>query len=200
MKFRSVIIIGLVAFLVAGILIGCEETYNKSVRKDRIVTDQQLQHYQTVQPVPVFDYSIPRDVLTQIYTILTIGAVSTYTVVTDDFGGVFYQGPSIGFPIPADVQLTNPLQAMHYDGAVVEQMEPNGLYSSKNTNATYVLWVQEDGSVAPGYYELRANAFMYPVVKTDKGWVKAEGASATTTIDMTRIRSSADAIGKQLGK
>lgn len=46
---------------------------------------------------------------------------------------------------------------------VVEQAEPNGLFSSKNTSATWVLCQLPNGDIAPVYIETRVTVYPWPV-------------------------------------
>ncbi len=74
---------------------------------------------------------------------------------------------SIGYPIPYDVQLTNPLKVTYAgENVVIEQPEPSGLYSSKNTVATWVREVIEIGGktiVTPIYIEDKVTCYAYPI-------------------------------------
>jgi hypothetical protein len=71
--------------------------------------------------------------------------------------------PSIGFGIPYDVSLTNPLQYVGSGGAVIEQAEPNGLFASKSTSATWVMCTDAAGGIAPIYVEGKVTVYPYPV-------------------------------------
>jgi hypothetical protein len=65
------------------------------------------------------------------------------------------------------VQLTNPLRvAYSSSGAVIEQAEPNGLFSSKATSATWVRCITKvNGQVmeSPVYIEGKVTAYPYPL-------------------------------------
>ena len=140
--------------------------------------------YAKAQPVPVFDFSIPRDVYIQIYNVVTSEARTTYSVITSITGEVIYSGPSIGYAIPCDAQLTNPLQPA-YEGTVIEQAEPNGLFSSKNTDGTWVLFVDSDGSVTPIYTEQKVTTFPFAVVRNSNGeWVRADSTPASMKVNI----------------
>jgi len=66
---------------------------------------------------------------------------------------------------------------------VNEQTEPNGLFSSKNTDGTWVLFVDENGDIAPIYSEHKVTVFPFAVVKNDSGeWVRANSQPASFTI------------------
>lgn len=117
----------------------------------------QQQQYVKVQPIPFYEFSLERDVAIQLYNARN-EARNTHTVVYTQMGQPLWDCPSIGFPIPYDVQLTNPLKT---NG--IEQAEPNGLYSSKNTAATWVLCVDDAGNVTPVYAEPTVIAYPFPV-------------------------------------
>lgn len=158
--------------------------------RDRDIVNDQQAHYASTQPIPFFDYSMPRDVLIQIYRAIIAGNRNTYTIVESITGETKWECPSIGYPIPADTQLTNPLKtAYHYhDSAVIEQPEPNGLFSSKNTDGTWILCVDINGKPVPIYTEQKATAFPFAVKKSGEQWVRADQEPASTTIDLSAVK------------
>ena len=154
---------------------------------------QQRQHYEISQPVPAFEWSLERDVLIQLY-LARNEALATYTVITSSFGDLIYQCASIGYPMAANTQLTNPEAA--YDDAnscscetgsvVLPQIQPNGLYND-NGWGTWVMCVLEDGTVYPYYTEQNAHTWPFVVTQAEDGsWVPAEGAVPSKTLDITR--------------
>lgn len=161
-----------------------------AVKNDSWTVDSQQQVYSRNQPIPFFDWSQDRDALIQIY-VAKNEARTTYTVVTADGSGqVLFTCPSVGFAIPADTQLTNGLQALDYTGyPVVEQAEPNGLYSSKNTDGTYVLCVREDGNITPVYTEAKVTTYPFPV-RVENGQIVDAGGSSSIILDLTRKPSA----------
>lgn len=161
---------------------------NQSVTHDQDQTNSQLQQYQKVQPVPYYDWSEQRNTLIQIYNAKN-EARETWAVIESITGEALWACPSIGFPIPADTQLTNPDQiavtqngSTWYDG-VVPQMEPDGLYASSGTDATYVLCVRPDGKAVPIYTEQKVSTFPFPVHVVDGKIVDDNGAS-TIIVDV----------------
>ena len=73
-----------------------------------------------------------------------------------------------GFGIPYDTSLTNPLKPYYYSsGSVaVEQAEPNGIFASKNSAATWVMCVIQEGARAttvPVYIESKVTVYPFPV-------------------------------------
>jgi len=117
--------------------------------------------------MPQFDWSLERNVAIQLYTARN-EKVATWTVWRSDLGMVEGDCPSIGYPIPYDTSLTNPLQQTtpYSSGSVIEQAEPNGLFSSKNSIATWVRCVVEVNNKtmeAPVYIESKVTAYPFPV-------------------------------------
>lgn len=167
-----------VVFVVAvlGLLCVGADDCSSQESKDRDTVAEQQRIYGTTQPVPMFKWSQDRDNLIQIYRMKN-EARTTYAVVRSMTGEILWHCPSVGFPIPADTQLTNPLQPVHGYGAVVEQAEPNGLFSSKNTDGTYVICVLGDGSLTPQYTESKVEVFTRPVKVEDGKVVFIDGKS-----------------------
>ena len=152
-------------FAVMFILMSNSSCENSSVQNDKEIVNKQMDIYQKSQPTPLYDYSLERDLVIQLYNARQ-AQVRTWVVWRSDYGMIEGDAACIGFPIPYDVQLTNPLQRV-YDGAVVEQSEPNGLYSSKNTSATWIMQIIDvpgkGTMVTPVYIESKVTCYPYPV-------------------------------------
>lgn len=184
--------VGLImAVLLMMFLAACDSTTGAQRLQAQTVNTQQTQ-YDRNQPIPSFDYSVERDAFIQIYK-FRVNAISTYSIITYPMatgqGALAYECPSIGYPIPADTQLTNPVVAMgdSYQGSVIDQAEPNGLFSSKNTVGTWVLCVLQDGTVYPVYTELSVTAFPFPVTSNNgMNITPAQGAKPSGTIDLQK--------------
>lgn len=147
--------------------------------KERNTVKDQQSHYLKTQPVPFYEFSQIRDTLIQIYNKIVPETVNTYSVFYSDTGNIIFSCPSAGYPIPADTQLTNPLQIDYYDnGGVIEQAEPAGVFTSKNTNATWVLCVRKNGEKAPVYSEPKVIAFPFEVTFEGGRLVDTGGTSS----------------------
>ncbi len=139
---------------------GCDQS---SEERDRAVVQDQQKQYGIAQPIPSYDWSPERDNVIQLYDI-RMGIVATHAVWRGDTSIVEGDCPAIGYPIPYDTQLTNPLQVLPDSGhEVVEQAEPNGLFSSKNSTGTWVLCV-EGKAIEPVLVEGKVTTYPYPVV------------------------------------
>jgi len=161
----------------------------ETTKEAKAVQRQQAQ-YAKGQPIPAFDWSLERDLVIKLYK-LRNQKVSTYTVWRSDYGMIEGHTASIGYGIPYDTSLTNPLVATgeSMEGyskaalASVEQPEPNGIFASKNTTATWVLSIDEKtGMIMPIYVEGKVTVYPYPItVDYDKNRVYRAG-TATATI------------------
>jgi len=182
----------LIVVLMALMISACNgQGQTESASTAKAVERQQGQ-YATVQPVPVFDWSLERDLVIQLYGIRNMKAV-THSVWRSDRGMVEGDCPSIGFGIPYDTSLTNPLVAVdiaqdgdhhNYNGgslASIEQPEPNGIFASKNTSATWVMCAGETGFIEPVYVETKVTVYPYPVaVDYSENRVVKSGKSTVT--------------------
>ncbi len=164
--------------------VGCDVGADQ--REQQQVNSQQ-DIYNKNQPVPRYDWSLPRHLWTKFYDAQN-EAVTTFSYLTPITGGApMFDCASQGYPLPRDTQLTNPHQLVwsgHAQGTgVIDQAEPNGLFSSTNTDATIVFCQVGNGTVAPVYTELKVTAFPFPVKwETDKDhpqghWVRAGDSS-----------------------
>jgi hypothetical protein len=144
---RATIICGA---LLAVVLLGAGSC-DSAANKDRDASNAQLDKYQHNQPIPNSDWSQYRQ------TIIDVENAQIHAVATTTF--FFNQGtpkpikscPSIGFPVPTTAQLTNPQQAVG-NGAVIGQLEPNGVYTGDSTG-TYVICIAPNGTKYISYWE-----------------------------------------------
>lgn len=160
-------------------LMGCEPTQEDADRK--VVQAQQAQ-YAIRQPIPTYDWSLERHLVTELYNIRN-RRVATHAVWRSDYGMIEGECASMGFGIPYDTSLTNPLQGSYYRNGgtvVVEQAEPNGIFASKNTAATWVMCTSKTG-LEPHYIESKVTIYPYSVtVDWDKNRVTRAGKGGVT--------------------
>lgn len=186
-NLSSVLLI--ICVLLGLILSGCEFTTSTATKEAQKVAQQQDQ-FGKGQPVPAFDWSLERDLVIKLYQLRNQNVV-TYSVWRSDYGMIEGDTPSLGYGIPYDVSLTNPLMATDEDQegydktslTTIEQPEPNGVFASKNTIATWVMSVDEDnpGQLLPIYVETKVTVYPYPVtVDYEKNRVYKAGKPTTT--------------------
>lgn len=158
------------------VTIGCKKnTEATSESRDTRRVAQQQGQYEKGQPVPAFDWSLERHLVIQLYQIRNQKA-ATHSVWRSDRGLVEGDCPSYGYGVPYDTSLTNPLVATDIDNqgeehsreggalASIEQAEPNGVFASKNTAATWVMCLGAAGNVEPVYVETKVTVYPGPVV------------------------------------
>lgn len=169
-------------------LVACGKSSPPSqTTKDAKAVQRQQSQYSKAQPVPAYDWSLERDLIIQLYNIRNMKAL-THSVWRSDRGLVEGDCASIGFGIPYDTSLTNPLQSSWKSrsqgglaSAVVEQAEPNGIFASKNTAATWVMCAGDAGMIEPVYVETKVTVYPYSVkVDYDKNRVRKSGKASVT--------------------
>jgi hypothetical protein len=144
-------------------LVACVDE-NDTDKENKVVQKQQNQ-YLIGQPIPVFDYSLERDLIIQLYQARNT-TVSTHTVWRSDYGIIEGDCPSIGYGLPYDTSLTNPTKTEYsqHGLATIDQAEPNGLYASKNTSATWIMCTDlKTGTVSPIYIEGKVTTYPYTI-------------------------------------
>lgn len=148
----------------------CGGADSQEARDSQAVQRQQSQ-YAKAQPVPAFDWSLERDLLIKLYEIRNQN-VATHSVWRSDYGLVEGDCPSMGYGLPYDTSLTNPLLATaedhqgyqrHQALTSIGQAEPNGVFASTNTSATWVMCVGETGLLEPHYIEAKVTVYPGPV-------------------------------------
>lgn len=167
--------------MLAGSSSKCSESDN---RENRDVERAQVQ-FVTNQPPPIFDWSLERHLMVQLYQARN-NAVVTYSYVLSPYTGKIIWGcPSMGYPIPYTTQLTNP-QKYAYTGTTLPQPEPNGMYTG-TTTATFVMCLdQGTGLVAPHYVEDEVTAFPWPMRNGQTGLERVPGSAAGVKLNPKR--------------
>lgn len=209
----------IVVAALASILAACTvPVNNNSQARDAQRTEQQQSIYEVNQPIPAFTYSQDRDTLIQIYRLRNEARLTYTTFHSMNDPQPVFGCPSRGYPIPADTQLTNPQQLagawvpsgsstgdtrsdgkggwVRWVDGVIELPEPNGIYSSGNTDGTWVLCIRPDGSVHPIYSEMKLQTFPFEVHwDAQQKMLVDGGAQSSSTISIgtpEEIRSRAE--------
>lgn len=132
--------------------------------KDRKTVESQQAQYAKSQPIPMYDWSLERDLLRKLYDIRN-ERLATHSVWRSDYGAIEGDCASMGYGIPYDTSLTNPLAATGTYEALtsIGQAEPNGIFASTNTSATWVMCVGKGGRLEPHYVEAKVTVYPGPV-------------------------------------
>lgn len=182
-------------------LTGCNLSDSQEARDSQAVQLQQSQ-YAKAQPIPVFDWSLERDLVIKLYEIRNQN-VATHSVWRSDHGLVEGDCPSMGYGLPYDTSLTNPLLATRedqngriYNGSgltSIGQAEPNGVFASTNTSATWVMCVGDSGMIEPHYVEAKVTVYPGPVeVDYENNRVIRAGAASVYIPQNKRPPTSSD--------
>ena len=179
MHRRILIVLALVAML---LFTACDpdNSGTHTEWEESQAVDRQQAHYQVTQPIPFFQFSQLRASLIQIYA-QVVRPTRTYTVISSEgTGSLIFECPSIGFPIPADTQLTNPAQVDWTNDVTIDQAEPGGIFTSRNTTGTYIQCIRANGDVGVVYTEQEVTAFGFGVVCNENGYCIDDQSSPTT--------------------
>jgi len=162
----------LIALLVIGVGLGIGgaasagwfSSGSESDKTEKERVEQQQQIYVNSQPIPAFDWSLERHIFIELYKARN-NAVQTYSYVRNWQGQIIFSCESIGFPMPANTQLTNPdkLARDRIESVTIPQPEPNGLFTSPSNVGTYVFCINDDGSVSPSYFEAEIESHLSPL-------------------------------------
>lgn len=173
----------------AVVLAACKpEDRTSAQKRDAEAVDRQQSQYAIAQPVPAYDYSLERDLLIQLYNVRN-QKVSTHSVWRSDFGQIEGDCTSMGYGLPYDTSLTNPLVGQEVrtlgQGAnpavSISQPEPNGIFASQNTAATWVFCLSPAGIIEPVYVETKVTVYPGPVeVDYDRNRVVRSGDPSVT--------------------
>lgn len=165
---KFVVLLSIFALCLGLMGFGCEEREASQEVKDSKQANSQQSQYAKRQPIPFFDWSLERHLVIQLYQIRnrTVATHAVWRGMTSQIEG---DCPCLGFGIPYDTSLTNPLQgygSLSHNGAAVTsigQAEPNGIFASQNTAATWVPCVGKSGAIEPIYVESKVTVYPYPV-------------------------------------
>lgn len=165
---------------------GCSSDSQEA--RDRKAVERQQSQYAKSQPIPAFDWSMERHLVIELYK-LRNKRVATHSVWRSDFGTLEGDCPSMGYGIPYDTSLTNPLMATSEDDdgddrrslTSIGQAEPNGVFASTNTAATWVMCTGKSGMLEPHYIESKVTVYPGPVeVDYSTGRVQRVGAATVS--------------------
>lgn len=148
------------AIAAAGLLAACTDTNKISADKREAKKTNDIQEaYITNQPIPSASWSQQRQTLIDVER-MQIETTATFTfffaVGRADAAPVF-SCPSIGDPLPATYQLTNPVKPYgdvwdNGGGVTIAQMEATGVFTG-DTDGTHVLCLKDNGTPYKVYWE-----------------------------------------------
>lgn len=178
----------LLAVPVALLIVGCDVGTPAANNVETNAQQSQQEVYNQGQPLPLFPYSNYRHALIQLETQLATGTPTTWTTWESYAGKPEGVCKSMGWPIPVNVQLSNPLQPSRDGGytgggaVAVGQMDPVGVYPPQSGMGTWAMCLDAAGVVHPAYIEGVVSAFPYPVEIQNGAFVQTGQPSGDTAI------------------
>jgi hypothetical protein len=152
------------SIILAGLLLwGCTPS-----EKDANMSLDALKKYQDAQPAPRFDYSQIRETMIAVQTAQANGTQTTSFWFARGLAGQaspIGSCPSLGFPLPASTQLTDP-----------KLIEQTGVYPG-TTDGTYVVCVGLEGKPFISYVEADVVTVSGPAEFKD-GRIQQTGSSS----------------------
>ncbi|PIR98112.1 MAG: hypothetical protein COT89_01090 [Candidatus Colwellbacteria bacterium CG10_big_fil_rev_8_21_14_0_10_42_22] len=155
MKFNKKLVPIVALFAVLALTASSCEGSTEASKQEASVADDQLLRFLQTQPIPTFEWSQLRQNLIELET-----AQARTTQTTTFFFNMGIADPisscaSIGFPIAATYQLSNPekmANPRYRDSAVIPQLEATGVYTA-DTTGTYVVCTAPSGKAYAQYWE-----------------------------------------------
>ena len=166
---KKLVLVCLVTFAIS-CLTGCGKRETAS-SKENLYTQTLMEQSASAVGYPDTSNYFEKSQLKEIYELRDDPHLICYWYTKNDMTGKWvYQGKCVGYGIPYTTQFTQPetlqraaLPALNMSGQdkgyneyyteVLPQADPNGLYSSPSTSATWILSVDEDGNISPTYVE-----------------------------------------------
>lgn len=152
---RALVALALVTTL--GVTVAACDDGTQAQKSERQQAAAGIDNLLRAQPVPAFGFSQIRQNLIELQTALANGTTTTTAFLNMGSNDPVFMCSSIGAPIAATTELTNPLQTEKHtsDGGgntVLNQMDPTGVYTG-DSSGTYVMCVGQNGQVNPVYWE-----------------------------------------------
>lgn len=119
-----------------GLLAGCTSSVDTQQSEQQ---EQQQKNMQATVGMASTPNWTEKKLLKDIIELRDKADLTTYVYTQDMTGKMVYMGQGIGFGIPYSTEYTNPQK--RDNGVVLPQNDPNGLFSSQNTAATWIQYI-----------------------------------------------------------
>lgn len=140
--------LSLACILGSSLFIGCESTDTVQRRDQEIL----LQESNSQTGMPDLSNFAEKKQLKRILELRDDPKLITYTYTQNVNGKYIYVGKTYGFGIPYATQYTNPTKDVG-NGAVINNADPNGLFSPSSADATWIMMVGANGEPEVRYEE-----------------------------------------------
>ena len=172
-NLKKISALGLVVVLSMTLLIGCSDITTTDSQQAKQTADIQVQSASKLG-MPNIKNFYEKETLKNIMEQCDNSNLITYTYIKNDMTGKFtFLGQSMGYGVPYSTEYTNPEYATNSGSTsniALPQPDPNGLYKSQNTSATWVMLIDPTSKTAkPVYVEsnITVSQFKLPKVLCD---------------------------------
>jgi hypothetical protein len=164
-------LVTIIALASLSLLAACEQPPD-SDQKQQAQQETLLQEGTAQVGMPNIKNFRERKLLKDILELRDQNGLITYTYLYNEMTGkkVFFCN-SVGYGIPYATQFTNPQKQVndHYEAPVVQQADPNGLFSPASAEGTWVMCKDPHGSTtAPVYVEPRVIVTPFKLTDADQ--------------------------------
>lgn len=150
MKKIVICIIALVSMLAC--LCGCEEVSSSSTREEAVYQEQVMQQAADEVGMPEITEFYEKKLAKEIFELRDDSSLVCYAYTKSDMTGKYvYLGRCMGYGLPYSTQYTNPQKyiddpngSREAGSVVIEQADPNGLYSPEGLSATWLWLIDEE--------------------------------------------------------
>ena len=153
---KKLLAVGFIGVLMTSMLVGCDDTSSK----ENTYTEQTKNQILDMHGMPNISNGYEYAQLKDIYELRDDPNLICYWYTKNEMTGKWiYQGTCIGYGIPYTTSMTAPesYQRIETSAGVCREVlplaEPNGLYASPSTSATWILTTDKDGNITPTYVE-----------------------------------------------
>ena len=161
--FATLLIISLLGLAFAS---GCGRNTSTNVEESKL-QEAMYEEAAAQLGMPSIKNFQEKRILKQILELRDQTNLVTYTYLVAEYTGKpIFLGQSIGYGVPASTQYTNPQKIVRDNGAalgVIDQADPNGLYSSTSEGTWILLKNPHGADVKPVYVEARIIVSPFPL-------------------------------------
>ncbi|MEI6529479.1 MAG: hypothetical protein WCN88_03730 [Candidatus Falkowbacteria bacterium] len=162
MKKSSICLLLISFIFVSTVFVSCDESSDAVQREQQ---EKILAEGTSAVGMPAIKNFREKRILKDIIELRDQNGLITYTYIFSEMTGKYtYIGETIGYGIPCATQFTNPVKvtgSMDHR-AVINQADPNGLFSPASAEGTWVMMLNTDKKTAePQYIESRISVFTY---------------------------------------
>lgn len=157
---RNIFLTAIIFVIIILASAGCVQVNSSVDSKQKVQQEQMLNEMNNKIGMPNITNFFEKSISKQLLEMRDDPKLVTYSYIRNEMSGKFvFLSQTIGFGVPYSVQYTNPERIaksseLPYSGnEVLPQADPNGLFMPESAAATWLIRVNQDGSLDPIYIE-----------------------------------------------